>query len=323
MSIPARITESGIAVRPMQESDLVKARSIFRQAFGTFIGLPNPEAFGADQEYIFTRWRFNPDAALAADVNSELAGSNFVTNWGSFGFFGPLTIRPDLWDRHIGTALLSRTMDLMEKAGMREAGLFTFAHSPKHVGLYQKFGFWPRFLTAVMSKEANTPGISLARYSGYSTLTGSHQTEARTACRELTNSLYDGLDVTSEIRSVSDQNLGETVLLWGGDSLEAFAVCHCGAGTEAGEDTCYLKFAAVGPGPGAEKSFDRLFDACEALAIARNLRRMQAGVNLARSQAYRQMLRRGFRTQFQGVAMHKPDTAAYNRPDAYILDDWR
>ncbi len=36
--------------------------------------------------------------------------------------------------------------------GTQHAGLFTFAHSQKHVGLYQRFGFWPRFLTALMSK---------------------------------------------------------------------------------------------------------------------------------------------------------------------------
>ena len=49
--------------------------------------------------------------------------------------------------------------------------------------------------------------------------------------------------MTSEIQSVKDQNLGETVLLWGGDSLDAFAICHCGEGTEAGQKTCYVKCA--------------------------------------------------------------------------------
>jgi hypothetical protein len=50
---------------------------------------------------------------------------------------------------------------------------------------------------------------------------------------------------------------------------------------------------------------------------------MEAGVNVNRSQAYRQMLRRGFRTDIQGVAMHKPNSPAYNRPGAFVLDDWR
>jgi hypothetical protein len=28
-----------------------------------------------------------------------------------------------------------------------------WAPSPKHLGLYQRFGFWPRFLTAIMAKH--------------------------------------------------------------------------------------------------------------------------------------------------------------------------
>ncbi len=56
-------------------------------------------------------------------------------------------------------------MDIFEKWGVREAGLFTFAHSPKHIGLYQKFGFWPRFLTAVMSKNVTAGKSSSIGYS--------------------------------------------------------------------------------------------------------------------------------------------------------------
>jgi GNAT superfamily N-acetyltransferase len=302
----------------MVKNDLVEARRIFRVAFGTFLGAPDPENFWADREYVFTRWHADPEGALSAELNGALAGSNFVTNWGSFGFFGPLTVRPDLWDQHIAQKLLGPTMDIFEKWGVREAGLFTFAHSPKHIGLYQKFGFWPRFLTAVMSKSVTARDRSAIEYSK---LSPSEQAEALGACRKLTDSISDGLDASSEIRSVQDQKLGETVLLWGGDSLDAFAVCYCGEGTEGGRNTCYIKFAAVRPG--AEQVFEQLLNACEALAAARGLERMEAGVNLGRGQAYRQMLRHGFRTDFQGVAMHKPDSPAFNRPEVFVLDDWR
>ena len=64
-------------------------------------------------------------------------------------------------------------------------------------------------------------------------------------------------------------------------------------------------------------------DACETFAAERGLRRIEAGVNLNRSDAYRQMLQRGFRTAMQGVAMHRPDSPAYNRTDVYIIDDLR
>jgi hypothetical protein len=74
------------------------------------------------------------------------------------------------------------------------------------------------------------------------------------------------LDVSSEIRVVYEQQLGETVLLCG-DSLDAFAVCHQGVGTEAGANTCYIKFAAVRSGPNAESVFELLLRACEVHAL--------------------------------------------------------
>ncbi|HEY7210117.1 MAG TPA: GNAT family N-acetyltransferase [Bryobacteraceae bacterium] len=305
-----------VFVRAMQENDLPEAARIFRLAFGTFLGVPDPASFCADVSHVETRWRANPEAALAAELDGRLAGSNFAAGWGSFGFFGPLTIHPEFWDQRIGQALLAPTLDIFANWGVREAGLFTFAHSPKHIALYQKFGFWPRFLTAVLSKKVNTNGAGTVLYSA---LNQSQQAEALSACRALTDAIHDGLDVTSEILSVNRQHLGDTVLLWEGDSLDALAICHCGEGTEAGRRCCYLKFAAAGN----EKSFVRLLAACESLAAARGLERIEAGVNLARSCAYRRLLELGFRTQMQGVAMQRPDGPGYNRPDVFVVDDWR
>jgi GNAT superfamily N-acetyltransferase len=321
MSTPVQAKDTLTAsVRPVKEADLMEARRIFRVAFGTFMKVPDPETFSADREYIVTRWRTDPSSALAADIDGQLAGTNFAANWGSFGFFGPLTIRPELWDRRIAQALLGPTVDLFDNWGVRDAGLFTFSNSPKHLGLYQKFGFWARFLTAIMSKRVNACETSALKYSA---LSEADRTSALKACRELTDSIYEGLDVSIEIRSVLEQSLGDTLLVWGGDTLDALAICHCGEGTEAGRDTCYVKFAAVRPGPHAEKKFDALLNACEALAAERGLTRLEAGVNLGRSQAYRHMLSRGFRTDFQGVAMHRPDAPAYNRSDVFAIDDWR
>src|SRR5262249_5452026 len=101
-----------VSVRAMEEADLNEARRIFRLAFATFLGVPEPETFRADREYVFTSWRTEGGAALVAEANGNLAGSNFATQWGSFGFFGPLTIRPEFWDQRIAQRLLGPTMDL-------------------------------------------------------------------------------------------------------------------------------------------------------------------------------------------------------------------
>lgn len=311
-----------IDIRPLREGDLDTADHIARIAFGTFVGLPEPETFMGDADYVRTRWRTEPSGAFAAEYSGEVVGSNFATHWGSVGFFGPLTIRPDLWDRGIGRLLLEPIIDCFDRWQTTHTGLFTFAESPKHVGLYQRFGFWPRFLTAVMSKPVD-PNHTAPTAIRFSELTAAEQDSALAECRELTSELFDGLDLTTEIRAVTDQGLGETVLLWDDSSLSAVAVCHHGAGTEAGSGTCYIKFGAARPGPGAEGAFFQLLDAVESLSATNGLTRLAAGVNTARHEAYSGMLARGFRTDIQGVAMHRPNSDGYSRPGVFAIDDWR
>ena len=315
-------TQSNITVRPLQENELSTADSIMRLAFGTFIGLPEPMSFMGDAAYVRNRWLANPEAAFAAEAAGEVIGSNFATNWGSVGFFGPLTIRPDFWDRGVGKRLMEPIVELFDKWETKHAGLFTFPHSQKHVGLYQRFGFWPRFLTAIMSKPVKQTA-SAARWTRFSEVSIAERDDALSAAREVTNAIYEGLDVANEIRAVATQNLGDTILLWDNDRLSALAVCHIGPGTEAGGDLCYVKFGAVRPGPNAEEDFTDLIDACEEMAFARNVSRLRAGVNTARHEAYRLMLAHGFRADIQGVVMSRPNEAGYNRSGVYLIDDWR
>jgi hypothetical protein len=142
-------------------------------------------------------------------------------------------------------------------------------------------------------------------------------------CRTVTDSIYEGLDLEREIVAVENQRLGDSVLLAKGERLEGFAVCHCGPGTEAGSGACFVKFGAVLPGDGAKARFEGLLDACEALATERGLSRVIAGVNAARRGAYNVLLERGYRGLINGVTMLRPDEPAYNRPDAYVIDDLR
>ncbi len=293
-----------------------------RLAFGTFIGLPEPMSFMGDAAYIRNRWLANPDAAFAAEVGGEVIGSNLATNWGSVGFFGPLTIRPDFWDRGVGKRLMEPIVELFDKWATTHAGLFTFPHSQKHVGLYQRFGFWPRFLTAIMSKPVEQVRKA-SRWTKFSEVASAERDDVLSAAREVTDAIYEGLDVANEIRAVAAQNLGDTIFLWDDSRLMALAVCHVGPGTEAGSDVCYIKFAAVRPGPAAEQHFSELIDACQEMASAQNVSRLRGGVNTARHEAYRYMLARGFRTDVQGVVMSRPNEAGYNRPGVYLIDDWR
>jgi hypothetical protein len=311
-----------VAIRALAERDLPEAQRIIHRAFGTFLGVPDLEKFWFPP-YAHTRFGAEHIASFAAEQDGTLAGSNFATNWGSVGFFGPLSTRPDLWDAGVGQRLVAAVCDQFDGWATRHAGLFTFAQSAKHVGLYGKFGFHPRFLTAIMAAPAQPSGAT-RQWSRYSDLPEGQRTDAETATRELTGQLYDGLDLRAEIRTVFARKLGDTVLLWDGDSrLAGFTICHCGPESEAGEGVCFVKFGAVRSGPGADDRFTGLLDACAALAASTGMSTLVAGVNTAREEAYRAMLARGFRTQIQGVAMHRPNEGGYSRPGLFVLDDWR
>ena len=136
-------------------------------------------------------------------------------------------------------------------------------------------------------------------------------------CRDLTNTVFDGLDLELEVRSVEKQKLGDTVLVRDQGGIAGLAVCHCGPGTEARSGACYVKFGAVRPGTNAADRFNYLLDACEGFAATRGAQKIDAGVNMARHEAYRIMVDRGFRTFLQGVAMQRPNEEGFNRPGMY------
>jgi GNAT superfamily N-acetyltransferase len=315
-----------IKVGLLKQNELEEANRIVRLAFGTFLGLPNPLDFMGDRTFMAPRWHSTHVKVIAAREGGRLIGSNIATRWGSFGFFGPLTVLPEYWDRGVAQRLLEATMTIFESWGLRHSGLFTFPQSAKHVGLYQKFGYWPRYLTAIMTRtpEAN-PAPQVKRADSPTLLSGlnkSQREQAILACGKLTHKIEKRLDLTGEIRAVLAQRTSEVVLTMRRGVLDGFAVCVNGAGSEGGEKTCYIKFAAARAGAGAGERFDELLDACDTFAASRGVD-IEAGVNLAREDAYRRMCSHGYRVAMQGVAMQRPHAVGFNRPDAHVIDDWR
>lgn len=308
----------------MVAGDLDAADRVLSLAFGTIRSLPDPSSTFGDKDSVRTRFRAAPECAWVAELDDELVGSVFATRWGSFGFFGPLAVHPRLWDHRIGSRLLQPVLEAFARWGVRQAGLFTFAASPKHLGLYQKHGFWPGSLTVVTAKA-----VELHAQSSH-TLVSKEMTDRRglvlDEIRALTDQVFRGLDLGREVVAANEQGLGDTVLLRRveGEALEGMAVCHCGAGSEAGSDTCYVKFAAVLPGDGAAERFEQLLDACEAFAAGSGLRRLVTGVDTGRLDAYRRLLARGFRTEQVGVSMWlRPSEPRLDTPADYVLDDLR
>jgi len=307
-----------ITVRALLESELSDADRIFRVAFGTQQGAEMPESFAAGSDYVASRWSAEPLSAFAALVDGELVGTNFVARWGSFGYLGPLTVDPSRWNTGVGQRLLEATVARLDEWDVRLAGLYTFAESVKHVGLYQRFGFWPRALTQLCVKPVG-PGPGRVEAARLSELGADDLPAAVEGCRQLTGRIYEGLDLTREVRAVIEQDLGDVLLIGGLEEVEAFAVCHLGEGSEAGPDLAYVKFGAAD----SEEAFRRLLLACENLATECGLKKLLLGVSTARTMAWRVVREMGFVPRMQGIAMHRPNRAGFNHREAWVVDDWR
>jgi GNAT superfamily N-acetyltransferase len=319
-------TKYPVKVGLLKQTELGEAHRIVCLAFGTFLGMPDPLEFMGDRNFIAPRFRSTHVKVLAARDNGRLIGTNVVTCWGSFGFFGPLTVLPEFWDRGVAQQLLEGTMAIFDRWGMQHTGLFTFAQSAKHVGLYQRLGYWPQYLTAIMVRSPDAKETPKANSSDepelLSTLKKREREQSIAACKKLTGEIKKGLDLSDEMRAALAQRTGDVVLTRARSVLDGFAVCLIGPGSEGGEKTCYVKFGAARSGAGAGTRFDRLLDACERFAFSRGAT-IEAGMNLAREDAYRRMRSHGYRVALQGVAMQRPHAEGFNRPGAYVMDDWR
>lgn len=311
---------SPCVVRPMRADDVPAADLAYRLAFGTAFRLPDPSRFRGDGAVIGNRRLAWPEGAFVAERDGAVIGSLTGNHWGSVVVLGPLTVHPDHWNGGVARALLAPFLALPAVRSARLTVLFTFPDSPKHIALYERHGFAPRPLNAVLSiTPVARAGVG---WRGIGALDDTARRDAIAGCRAVAEANFAGLDLTREIEAVRARSLGETVIVDDADGRPAgFAICHAGAGTEAGSGFAFVKFAATRPGDTA--TFERLVAACEAFACARGATTLRAGVNFGRRRVYGMLRARGWRIDLTGLTMHRPDADAWASDASCVLDDWR
>ena len=229
----------------MLADDLDSADAVMRLAFGTIRGLPDPKSTFGDTDIVHTRFRSAPDCAWVAELEGDVVGVGVRRALGLVRLLRPAQRPPRHWDRGIGGRLLQPVLAAFTTWDVRQAGLFTFADSLKHLGLYQKHGFWPGALTVVTAEGGWLRSHASTR--------SSRTSAAGRGAPPGRDPRVDGSDLSADSTSSARSRRERAGNRRHGSAarrgtLEGMAVCHCGAGSEAGGDTCYVKFAAVLPG---------------------------------------------------------------------------
>ncbi|HEY1507122.1 MAG TPA: GNAT family N-acetyltransferase [Stellaceae bacterium] len=311
-----------LTVRPLEEADVDAADKVRRLAFGTYFGIPDPLSFSGTACLIETRRHAWPDGALVAEKDGAIAGIAISSRWGTLGLFGPLAVHPEHWRGGVAHALLDASIPIYDRWQCRASALFTFPSSLTHIGLYQRYGFWPRSLTAIMNRPVTAPS-PVSQACSLTAMGAAEQQDAIAQCGALTDRLYAGMDLRDEIATVVAHPTSDAIVLIEGSAVAGFLICHFGSHSEADTGVAYAKFAAARPGPNAARDFQRLIDAANDFAHRSGATRINAGVNMGAMEAYRLMIAAGFRSALQGIAMHRPWTDLYDQPDIFALEDWR
>jgi GNAT superfamily N-acetyltransferase len=313
-----------ITIALLQEMNLAEADRVFRLAFASEHNYPEGQDF-APGSSLAARFKAQPEGAFGAFADDELLAVAYCSTFGSIGVLGPIAVSPRFWGRGIAQQLLNTALQHFSGKGITKLGLSAFPGSVKHVSLYYRYGYSPRFLIASMFRPlaGSEATNGTAKYLLFSRLSPQEKADCLESAQALTSQIYQGLSFNRHMVTVDEFALGDVIVLLNDSSLLGFAVCHWGAGSEAETNACYIKLAAIAPGDSAAAHFNQLLQACLSYAKSKGATELFAGTSTARYETFEAMLSFGFKIRSLTVSMHNPNEPFYNHAGAFVIDDWR
>jgi ribosomal protein S18 acetylase RimI-like enzyme len=324
-----------IKIRRVRKGDLAKVRDVIEQAFGDFyerqVGTRPRQVFGGAQ-YVHHRWLMEPWGCFVAEEGEgKIVGASIAVVWGSVGLIGPIAVLTPYQNQDIGQQLLKATQGFFEENKVTLQGLVTYPASPKHLLLYQKFGYKPKGLVAITSRlldrRESTPALGPSKpplqIRRFSALEESKKKTMMQRFRRITNQVYRGMDIGKEVEIVDGLALGDTLLMEKGRELIGFAIYHTPGVSEAPQGSLYVKFLALDARQKRPEYFHQLMTDLEEQAQAAGLQRVIAPAYTYYWQAYRGLLARGYQIDLAMVRMKLGKLEDYEDPNGLVLDDWR
>lgn len=253
-----------------------------------------------------TIWRYaiglaGAGAMLWRDEGDRLVAFNVAHCSGSEGWMGPLCVRPDRQLGGIGTEIVTAAVEWLKSRGARTIGLETMPRTVDNIGFYSRLGFVPGSLTLTMTSDAqpakNRPE---PEYTTLMPLSAAARRERIAELGALVGSLLPGSDYTREIELTLQLSLGDVVVVERDGSPAAFALCHAVPLADGGgrDEVRALKVAARDL-----ELFEAVLEAAAAWARRMAIRRLAVRAQTAYTEAYRTLVRRGFRVRWSDLRM--------------------
>jgi GNAT superfamily N-acetyltransferase len=266
-------------------------------------------------------WRYAiEDAAEGAmlwrDDRGRIVAFNMVHRSGTEGWMGPLAVRTEYQGLGTGKEIVLRGVEWLKSQGATVIGLETMPRTMDNIGFYSRLGFSPGRLTITTTLEsalADTPARLLSRFSGTA------RDDVLAECRALVQRLIPGYDYTREILLTQELALGDTVLLYDGDTLAGFALSHTAPLVEgrAREELRVLKLVLAD-----ENRFAELVHSVADFARRSGTRRISLRLQGEFLSAYHRAVALGGHVRWTDLRMSLTDYEEHRPEYGLVLSNW-
>jgi GNAT superfamily N-acetyltransferase len=271
-------------------------------------------------------WRFaiadaGAGAMLWRDDRGRVVAFNVAHLSGTEAWMGPLAVHPEHQGHGLGKTVVNAGIEMLKASGATVIGLETMPRTMDNIGFYSSLGLNPGHLTLTVTVDG-VFGVAMKgrlRTVRLGALAGDEMDDVIRQCHSLTDSLAKGYDFTREIRLTEELALGDTILLYDGDDLVAFAVCHSVPLVEGRvrEELRVLKLVARNG-----DDFEVLVTALSDHARRSGTRRVALRVQGQYREAYRRLINRGARVRWSDLRMTMEGFPEVVPVNGIVLSNW-
>jgi ribosomal protein S18 acetylase RimI-like enzyme len=168
--------------------------------------------------------------SLVYEENGKIVG--YICNHlsGSFAWFGTLGVHTEFKGRGIGKSLVKATIEMFQNHyKINNIGLVTMPQSGYNIGFYMGLGFIPKEITLRLNKLLDESDLrrKVKDSLRVDLIDMNNDKELEKSIRDakkLTNGLYEGLDMSSEIKKTKTSNMGIAFNVYEEDFLIGFGI---------------------------------------------------------------------------------------------------
>lgn len=310
---------------PIRDADISRLNDVFSEAFtdryrrdglaGVRVPNLNPAV-----------WKFaiadaGRGAMLWRDERNNVVAFNVAHLSGTEAWMGPLAVHPDYQGHGLGKALVGSGIEYLKAGGAKVIGLETMPRTMDNIGFYSTLGMIPGHLTLTVTIEGEfaAPRPMGSRSVRLGGLEPNELEHAVGQCLELTNSVAPGYDFSREIRLTEELALGDTMMVFDGDNLAGFAVCHSVPLVEGRlrEELRVLKLVAD-----SDATFDDLVTILSDHARRSGTRRLAVRMQSVYATEYRRLVNRGGKVRWSDLRMTLDGYPEVKPERGIVLSNW-